>query len=62
MKKRTYPNVIYVQRESDKDTEWLAAFDSPEDVAVVGESVRVAEYQLVRVLHVTAPAIIKEPR
>lgn len=41
------PQTIYVKRESDRDAEWLSAFDSCEDGVVnVGDVETVGVYEL----------------
>ena len=47
-KKLTYPKMIYIGIEDDRDTDYFAAYADPVDAADLADDKEVAIYQLVR--------------
>lgn len=59
MAKEKFPRVIYVKREKDGDTSYLAADDSAAGHAEVNQEVEIAIYNLSRVTVVKANAEVE---
>jgi hypothetical protein len=51
MTKQRFCKRIYVKIERDNDLEYMHASDSADDHAEYGQQVEVAEYKLVRTIH-----------
>lgn len=55
MTKRKYPKEVYVTTEDDQGTPYLIVHEHLEDVAVAGDVVKVAVYDLREIVSVVAP-------
>lgn len=47
-KKKQLPKTIFVMREEDRGDEWLRASENAQDFVMIGETVGIGEYRLVK--------------
>jgi hypothetical protein len=55
-KKQTFPKLMYVKIDSNDDGEWFLADEDAAGLVGMGESVKVATYQLIDVRQATGVA------